>query len=479
MLRALRRTPLWAAALLLAVMTGPALTAERRVALVVGNNAYRAVPALQKAVNDARAVAERLKAIGFEVIARENLDRRGTNQALNDFTARLDGAEVALFYYAGHGVQLEGRNILLPVDVPRPKTPDELVDEGVDLGRVLERLADSRVRFVSLIIDACRDNPFPKQGTRSIGGTRGLTIPAAPNGVYIVYSAGVNEQALDNLGPADRNPNSIFTRNLLPELGKPGLSFDGMIKQTRERVRKQAATVGHQQNPAIYDQTTGDFYFQGPETVAAVPPRDEPAAPAAASAPDKEMLFWEAIKDSTDAGAFEAYLRQYPKGSFAELARFKINSLKRATAAPRTAVAPPPSPPPAPRAQPAPPVVAYAPVAPYAPPETPPPPAYAPAVPPAYAPAAPAPVDRSQLLNAIETYYAGQKVYEQGRLAKKIEYVRNLEIVSQTEGEIQVRLQFDAEPLFLDRRAVWDSLKANRTFRVRRDGQGYTVTGMQ
>ena len=484
-------------ALVLLLAALPAAAAERRVALVIGNNAYKTVPPLEKAVNDARAVGERLKAIGFEVIARENVDRRGVNQALNEFTARLDGADVGLFYYAGHGVQLDGRNVLLPIDIPRPKTQAELVDEGVDLGRVLERMAETRVRFASLIVDACRDNPFPKQGTRSIGGTRGLTIPAAPNGVYIVYSAGVNEQALDNLGPSDRNPNSVFTRNLLPEMSKPGVSFDDMIKQTRERVRKEAATVNHQQNPAIYDQTTGDFYLQAPATVAALP------SPAPAPAPpDKELLFWQAIKDSSDAGAFEAYLRQYPKGAFAELARFRVNTLTKRSAvavrspasseaepretAPRRnpgplASAPEPTVPRRPQRVEPPPVVAYAP--PNAPayntPAYNPPPAYAP--PAASAPAAPtrSPIDRGQLQNAISRYYEAQKVYEDGRLARRIESVRDMEILNEAGDEVQVLLRFDAEPLFLDRRKVWDSIKATRTFRVRRVGQDYAVLSMQ
>ncbi len=436
-----RSAGLLLAALLAVAFVAPA-AAERRVALVIGNDAYSTIPPLQKAINDARAIADRLRSLGFEVIARENVDRRGMNQALDEFTARLSGAEAGLFFFAGHGVQFEGRNILLPVDIPLPRSEASLIDEGIALGRILERISETRVRFSALIIDACRNNPFPKQGTRSIGGARGLAVPAAPNGVYIAYSAGANEEALDGLGPDDTNPNSVFTRNLLPVLGAPGMSFDDMVKTARQRVREQAARIGHQQNPAIYDQTTGDFYFLGPTTVTVTPP----AGAVAAQPVDKETIFWEGIKDSRNPAAFEAYLRQYPEGAFAELARFRISTLS--------------APPPAAPAQPAP---------------AQPAPAPSPAPAAASTALAPAAIDEAAVVTAVQKFYREQSAYEDNRLIRSILLVRNFDVLRQSGDEVDVRIRFDAEPLFLNRHRRYDVIRATRTFRLRRGPEGYVV----
>ncbi|MGO8866051.1 MAG: caspase domain-containing protein [Alphaproteobacteria bacterium] len=165
---------------------------ERRVALVIGNNAYLNVRSLEKSLNDARAVAATLRDVGFEVIERENLDRRGMNQALTEFVQKISGGGVGLFYYAGHGVQIGGSNYLIPVDVPALGNPEELRDDAIDLGRVLERLTEAKAKLDIVILDACRDDPFPRVAGRSLGGTRGLAIPAAPNGILILFSAGVN-----------------------------------------------------------------------------------------------------------------------------------------------------------------------------------------------------------------------------------------------------------------------------------------------
>ncbi|MGO8869607.1 MAG: caspase domain-containing protein, partial [Alphaproteobacteria bacterium] len=252
---------------------------ERRVALVIGNSAYRNVRSLEKTLNDARAVARTLRDVGFEVIERENLDRRGMNEALTEFVERISGGGVGLFYYAGHGVQIGGSNYLIPVDVPALGNPEELRDDAIDLGRVLERLTEAKAKLDIVILDACRDNPFPQVAGRSLSGTQGLAIPAAPNGILIVYSAGVNQIALDTLGPSDSNPNGLFTRDLLPLVTEPGLRLDEAVRRIRREVSAAARSVGREQNPAIYDQTDGDFYF--------VPPK---AGPTSAPPPNQADL---------------------------------------------------------------------------------------------------------------------------------------------------------------------------------------------
>jgi uncharacterized caspase-like protein len=168
----------------------------KRVALVIGNNDYRSVSKLERAVADARAVGAELRRLGFEVLQHANLDRRGMNQAVGELVEKVSGGGVGLLFFAGHGVQISGSNFLLPVDIKVGRS-EELTDEAIDLGRIMERLAQARAKFALMIIDACRDNPFPRAAGRSIGATRGLTIPAAPDGLMVVYSAGVNEQALD------------------------------------------------------------------------------------------------------------------------------------------------------------------------------------------------------------------------------------------------------------------------------------------
>jgi len=289
-----------AAALLAAlILAGAAAHAawaetERHAALVIGNSAYRNVRSLEKTLNDARAVASALQEVGFEVIERENLDRRGMNQALTEFAERISRGGVGLFYYAGHGVQIGGSNYLIPVDVPALGNPEELRDDAIDLGRVLERLTEAKAKLDIVILDACRDNPFPRVAGRSLGGTQGLAIPAAPNGILIVYSAGVNQVALDTLGPNDANPNGLFTRKLLPLIEQPGLRLDEAIRSIRREVSSAARSVGREQNPAIYDQTDGDFYFVPPKAGSTSSPAGEqaglsPPGPGISTAPSPSI----------------------------------------------------------------------------------------------------------------------------------------------------------------------------------------------
>jgi hypothetical protein len=327
----------------------------RRVALVVGNDAYRNVDKLAKAVADARSVAGALERIGFEVILKENTDRRSLNAAIGDFTERLQGAQAGIVFYAGHGVQLEGRNILLPVDVPRLQRASDLLDEGVDLSRVIDRISETGVPYTALIVDACRDNPFPRQGTRSVGATRGLTVVAPPTGLYIAYSAGTNEKALDNLGPADKHPNGLFVRSLLPHLTEPGITLDSAVKRARDRVRDEAAAVRHSQNPAIYDQTRGDLILVpkpvalpapatpspgGPSAEASrLPPPAPPPDPGPSVEREAEVAFWRSIAESRDEADFRDYLARYPKGTFASLARRRIKALASPAQEPKPNVA--------------------------------------------------------------------------------------------------------------------------------------------
>jgi len=130
---------------------------------------------------------------------------------------------------------------------------------AIQLQRLLDDMNDQKARLTLALIDACRDNPFPKSG-RALGG-RGLAPTSAATGQMIIFSAGTGQQALDRLGSSDNDPNSVFTRIFINEIKKPGVRIDNVIREVRKKVVEAAKTVGHDQVPAIYDQVVGDFYF--------------------------------------------------------------------------------------------------------------------------------------------------------------------------------------------------------------------------
>ena len=236
-----------------------ASAAEKRLALVIGNDHYHNFGTLKNAGADARAVASKLKTLGFEVVLQLNLDSKATLRAVRQFKQQISGGDEAVFYFAGHGVQIEAANYLLPVDISAENI-DQVKDDALALQRVLEDMREQKARFSLAIIDACRDNPFKGKG-RAIGG-RGLAPTTAANGQMVLYSAGAGQQALDQLHAQDRDPNGLFTRVLLKEIDQPGVSIDRVLRKVRDEVVRLAKSVGHDQVPALYDQSIGDFYFR-------------------------------------------------------------------------------------------------------------------------------------------------------------------------------------------------------------------------
>jgi hypothetical protein len=231
-----------------------------RKALVIGNDGYRFVPKLQNAIEDAKALAESLAKVGYSVTLKTDLTEKDMKAALRVFKGLVNpGDEVAIFY-AGHGVQLGAANYLLPVDVGGDNE-EQVRDEAIPLQRILDDMSEKKAKFTLAMLDACRDNPFKGQG-RSVGGnTRGLAPTSAATGQMVVFSAGTGQQALDRLGPADKNRNGLFTRVFLREMQKPGVSIDKIVRNVRTEVVNLAKTIGHDQVPAIYDQVVGDFFF--------------------------------------------------------------------------------------------------------------------------------------------------------------------------------------------------------------------------
>src|SRR6202020_1692358 len=277
----------------LLVAAAPA-QAEKRVALVIGNNDYKNVPKLQKAVNDARTMGETLKQLGFSVMVAENQTQQAFSQTLLAFDAAVEPGDTAFFFYAGHGFEIAGQNFLLPTDVPAASEgQEELVrDASVLADRIIERLQNRKVRTAILVFDACRNNPFERSGTRAVAGGGGLApMTQLPEGVFSVFSAGPRQTALDRLSNSDNNPNSVFTRTFAKELLQPGENLVQVAQHTRRLVSEMAETVNHKQIPVYFDQMVDDVFLNGmaakpqveatkpaepPQKVAALPPVSVP-----------------------------------------------------------------------------------------------------------------------------------------------------------------------------------------------------------
>jgi hypothetical protein len=260
--------------------------AENRLAFVVGNDAYRNVNPLQKAVNDARSVARGLQQLGFKVTLGENLQWRDYVERFSAFENSVQPGDTAFLFYSGHGVEIDGANYLIPVDAPKvaPEQQSLLKDVSISTDNLIQRLKARGTRTQIIVLDACRENPFRQANGRAVGGTRGLAGARLPGGVFMIYSAGVGEVALDRLSDNDANPNSVFTRSFLPLLQNPDNSLIAVAKQTRAEVKSLASSIGQTQSPAYYDEIDGELFLARAAASPSPPPRIEPE-PRIATAP--------------------------------------------------------------------------------------------------------------------------------------------------------------------------------------------------
>ena len=232
---------------------------SNRRALVIGNDSYKQISKLVNAREDAKAVAESLEQVGYMVTLKLDLTEKEMKSALRVFKSQINGGEEVVIFYAGHGVQLGSSNYLLPTDIAG-ENEEQIKDEAIQLQRILDDMTEKKAKLTLVMLDACRDNPFKVAG-RNIGG-RGLAPTTAANGQMVIFSAGTGQQALDKLGPTDKDKNGVFTRVLIKEMKNTGVSVDKLIRNVRNQVVALAQSIGHEQVPAIYDQVVGDFYFK-------------------------------------------------------------------------------------------------------------------------------------------------------------------------------------------------------------------------
>ena len=326
------RPALWILGLLLtaapaprSAADAPAAASEPRLALVIGNGGYQHVPPLTNPPNDARLTAETLKTLGFRLVgdaALLNADHAAMERAIRDFGKRLRAGAIGLFYYAGHGVQIEGENYLVPVGADVEDAAD-VKYELVNVGYVLDEMKNADNRLNIVILDACRNNPFGGRGLRAL--SRGLAQMQAPAGTLISYATQPGNTASDGGGR-----NSPFTKALTAAMMKPGLGVFETFNEVGLTVK--AATGGQQQPWVASSPIEGTFQFRAgsaaPVPALPAPPVTNAAAAAAGSADDRS--YWESVRDTKNPAELEAYLKRFPQGTYADLARTRLANLKAA-----------------------------------------------------------------------------------------------------------------------------------------------------
>lgn len=321
---------------LLACILGCSLTAAQasdRIALVIGNGAYQHATKLKNPANDAADIARALREIGFEVIEGRDLDRRGIEAQIRAFSDKLDAAKIAMFFYAGHGLQVEGRNYLVPVDA-RLLRPGDLALDAVDVQVVLQQMeAGQRANLVFL--DACRDNPLARSLASAFGAGRsgavgrGLTSMQSPVGTLIAFATQPDAIASDGSGR-----NSPFTAALVKHIRTPGIDIAVLMRRVRNDV---LAATGRKQVPWDHSSLTDSVVLVAAPDIAVAKPQQSPvlapaspAPPTAPSATDEAARAWSVTKDTISTGVLEAFIRRFGSTVYGDMARARFAELRAA-----------------------------------------------------------------------------------------------------------------------------------------------------
>jgi tripartite-type tricarboxylate transporter receptor subunit TctC/uncharacterized caspase-like protein len=311
----------------LSLINCPTAFADKRVALVIGNSSYENVTRLDNPTNDAKLMAETLRALGFTVVgggAQVNLNKPGIDRAVQTFGAQLRGADVGLFYYAGHGVQVRGTNYLVPVDA-NPTSEADVDFQMLDTTVVLRQMESAGTKLNLVILDACRNNPLGGRGLRATNG--GLAQMQAPEGTLISFATQPGSVARDG-----SDGNSPYTKALAQTIKRPGLSIFDAFNEVGLAVMQ---ATGNAQQPWVSNSPIrGAFHFA-----------DLPPAPAAAPVPaaptqsDLAGQAWTVTKDTTSQAVLDDFIRQFGSTIYGSMARARLEELKKL----QVAMVPPPA----------------------------------------------------------------------------------------------------------------------------------------
>ena len=290
-----------------------------KVALVIGNSAYKTAP-LANPVNDASDISAKLRNLGFDVILVKNATKQKMREAVRSFDQKLrNNPEVGLFYYAGHGMQVDGTNFLIPVGANIEKSYD-VSEESVSANYILKAMEASGNKLNIVILDACRNNPFAR-GWRSGSANGILARMDAPTGSIIAYATGPGDTAADG-----DSRNGTYTKHFLKNMGTPGLSIEEVFKRVRIGV---ISDTGKKQVPWETNSLTGNFYFINNLVIA---PKKS-AIPVSSSATpilhsSEEITYWNTIKGANNPRYFQAYIDKYGSaGQFTSIAKIRHKEL--------------------------------------------------------------------------------------------------------------------------------------------------------
>jgi uncharacterized caspase-like protein len=308
------------------LVSADAAKADRRVAFVVGNGTYKNVTALANPPIDAKSMTGVLRNAGFDVVEGINLTRDQMTKRLLEFGKKTQGADIAVFFYAGHGIAVDGINYLLPVDADIKSEMDVKLGNAINVDLTLDQTMNAAtVKLVFL--DACRDNPFAakiKDGasTRSVSVQTGLAEMKSGQGTLIAFATGPGQTALDG----QEGTNSPFTRALMANITQPGVEIQQAMTQVRAQVSEETEK---RQLPWGYTNLIGAVYLNpvaAPAGASAAVAGNTPATTVGVAS-EVELEFWRSIKDSNRPEELKAYLTNYPKGQFKSIALARIASL--------------------------------------------------------------------------------------------------------------------------------------------------------
>lgn len=314
----------------ISILQSAAADAAERVALVIGNSAYENTQRLTNPANDSADIASALRRLDFDVIEKQDLSGEAFADTVGQFAARMQGAKVALFYYAGHAMQYEDVNYLLPVDA-KLKSAFQLKRETIALGDIIAQM-EGRVPMSLIFLDGCRNNPLADelqqsliaQG-RAVERTRGLARETARGrNTLLSFAAGPGREALDGQGR-----NSPFAAALLKNIETPGVEIETMLKRVSQDV---LIATGNVQEPERLSRLTDEFYFKPGDKVAAVDPQQQNNA-SLQNAFTPDALHWSLVKDSTNAQLLKEFIGRYPSSPFRSDAEVRLKALEEVQAA--------------------------------------------------------------------------------------------------------------------------------------------------